>query len=111
MVAFITALEVLTRYITVSEQSNSTAQAMKIVDEITEKITDLTGKEAVKKEQLEYVLEKNCGRRKMAAIGRGDLTEIRQDILVYSFAPCTSVNAERLSSLLKAFLSDKTFIT
>ncbi len=116
MVAFISALEFLTRYITVSEQGNfTTAQAVKIVDEITEKLIDLTstGNEAAKKvlEKLEYVLEKNCGLREMAAIGRGYFTENPQDILVYSFAPCTSVNAERLFSLLNAFLSDKPFIT
>lgn len=111
-VGFISALEFLPNYITLSESRTFTAvQAGKALDEITQKLIDLqfTGNKIAERaiEKIQSVVEKNQGLQRVAALARGEGVVDPTDIGVYAFAPCTSCDVERFFSILNAFIQDK----
>ena len=108
----VAALGFLSDYIKLTEISGYTAvNADNNIQDVCEKLNVLsnTGNSSAKiaLDKFFNVLEKNKGFKLVVAKARGENISDPQEIQIYAFAPCTSVDIERFFSILNNFLSDR----
>ena len=111
-IRFIAVLGFLCPMIKISESSNFTAvKAMKQLDTINEKLLDLaeTGNSGATALASKFfdIIEKNSGLRKISALGRGEGIDDPQEIEIFCFASCTSVEIEQFFLVLRGFLVNR----